>query len=42
METQLVRLQEKYDTRAVQFVIRTLDGVIFVPRDGKFMPEVLQ
>ncbi|MEU6902753.1 hypothetical protein [Streptomyces virginiae] len=40
METQLARLQEKYDTKGVQFVIRTPDGVIFVPRDGKFMPEV--
>ncbi|MEV7580221.1 hypothetical protein [Streptomyces erythrochromogenes] len=40
METQLARLQEKYDTKGVQFVIRTPDGVIFVPVDGKFMPEV--
>ncbi len=40
METQLARLQEKHDTKGVQFVIRTPDGVIFVPRDGKFMPEV--
>lgn len=40
MLTQLERLQEKYDTRGVQFVIRTPDGIIFVPRDGKFTPEV--
>ncbi|MEV0415035.1 hypothetical protein AB0I68_30640 [Streptomyces sp. NPDC050448] len=40
MLTQFERLQEKYDTRGVQFVIRTPDGIIFVPRDGKFTPEV--
>ncbi|MFD9520559.1 hypothetical protein [Streptomyces sp. NPDC059979] len=40
MLTQLARIQDKYDASGVQFVIRTPDGIIFVPRDGKFMPEV--
>ncbi|MER7107132.1 hypothetical protein [Streptomyces sp. NPDC000229] len=39
MATQIGRLQKGYEGKNVQFVIRTPDGIIFVPRDGKFMPE---
>ncbi|MFB0631728.1 hypothetical protein [Streptomyces sp. AB3(2024)] len=38
--TQIDRIQERFDAKNVQFVIRTPDGVIFVPRDGHFTPEV--
>ncbi|MFD4945097.1 hypothetical protein ACFWNT_21805, partial [Streptomyces sp. NPDC058409] len=39
MATQIGRLQKGYEGKNVQFVIRTPDGTIFVPRDGKFTPE---
>ncbi|MFI6723546.1 hypothetical protein [Streptomyces atratus] len=39
MATQIGRLQKGYEGKDVQFVIRTPDGTIFVPRGGKFTPE---
>ncbi|MEU1596295.1 hypothetical protein ABZ468_26400 [Streptomyces sp. NPDC005708] len=39
MESQIGRLQKGYEGKNVQFVIRTPDGVVFVPRGGKFTPE---
>ncbi|EGG48272.1 hypothetical protein SGM_1567 [Streptomyces griseoaurantiacus M045] len=39
MESQIGRLQKGYEGKNVQFVIRTPDGEIFVPRDGEFTPE---
>ncbi|MFD9270642.1 hypothetical protein ACFWB1_27630 [Streptomyces goshikiensis] len=41
METQLERLQSRFEEKKVQFVIRTPDGIIFVPRGGQFTPEVM-
>ncbi|MFC8535341.1 hypothetical protein ACFUJY_15450 [Streptomyces sp. NPDC057249] len=39
MATQVDRLRQGYEGFNIQFVIRTPDGIIFVPRDGEFMPE---
>ncbi len=40
MATQIGRFQKGYDFDGVQFVIRSPDGILFVPRDGgMFMPE---
>ncbi|WP_330437448.1 hypothetical protein [Streptomyces griseoaurantiacus] len=39
METQIGRLQKGYEGKNVQFVIRTPEGEIFIPRDGEFTPE---
>jgi hypothetical protein len=40
---QIGRLQKRYEDKNVQFVIRTPDGTIFVPRrNGQFTPEVTQ
>ncbi|UZK56209.1 hypothetical protein NEH16_20815 [Streptomyces drozdowiczii] len=39
MVTQIDRLQRGYEGYNIQFVIRTPDGIIFVPRGGEFMPE---
>ncbi|MFF4456311.1 hypothetical protein [Streptomyces goshikiensis] len=41
METQFERLQGRFEETKVQFVIRTPDGIIFVPRGGQFTPEVM-
>ncbi|MFE0546528.1 hypothetical protein [Streptomyces sp. NPDC058891] len=39
MATQIARLQRGYDSMHVQFVVRSPDGIIFVPPGGKFTPE---
>ncbi|MGW5663769.1 hypothetical protein ACWEWG_27390 [Streptomyces sp. NPDC003758] len=39
IESQLGRLQKGFEQKEVQFVIRTPDGVVFVPRGGRFTPE---
>ncbi|MER7399618.1 hypothetical protein ABT381_29375, partial [Streptomyces sp. NPDC000151] len=40
MATQIGRFQKGYDFDGVQFVVRSPDGILFVPRDGgTFMPE---
>ncbi|MFJ1818774.1 hypothetical protein ACIQGT_04255 [Streptomyces sp. NPDC093108] len=39
MATQIGRLQRGYEGKNVQFVIRSPDGITFVPPGGKFTPE---
>ncbi|MEU6915946.1 hypothetical protein ABZ948_22175, partial [Streptomyces olindensis] len=39
MQGQIKRLQQGFEGKGVQFVIRTPDGNVFVPPGGTFMPE---
>ncbi|MGE7389900.1 hypothetical protein ACQKM2_30915 [Streptomyces sp. NPDC004126] len=40
MLEQIDEFKQRFESKRVQFVIRTPDGIIFVPHDGHFTPEV--
>ncbi|MEU9036492.1 hypothetical protein AB0D45_16525 [Streptomyces sp. NPDC048352] len=40
MLTQIDQFKQRFDAKKVQFIIRTPDGTVFVPLDGRFTPEV--